>query len=138
MSEQTVGNKQRVAELFERWSHGDRAAFFDAVSEDVRWTVVGSCPGGGTYASKAEFLERSARPVHDRLMRSALPEVQGVYGDGERVFVLWTGSTTTKDGRPYNNSYCWVLRMRQERIVEIVSYLDSAAVIKLCAGPSQD
>jgi ketosteroid isomerase-like protein len=50
--------KDFVTRLFERWEGGDMTSFFDAVSDDVRWTVTGHTPFSGTYTSKAEYFEK--------------------------------------------------------------------------------
>lgn len=124
--------KKLITERFAAWARGDSAPFFDLVADDVRWTVVGTCPGAGTYLSKEEFFSRSVRPVHERLEKSALPEVEDVYADGDTVVVLWKGRTTSKTGKPYDNSYCWVIRLRNGAVVEVRSYLDTLMVAELC------
>ena len=37
--------------------------------------------------------------------------------DGDTVIVLWDGVATARDGKVYENSYAWFLRMREGEIV---------------------
>jgi hypothetical protein len=48
---------ERVRELFKGLENGDGAAFFERVSEDVDWTVMGDHPPAGHYRSKNAFIE---------------------------------------------------------------------------------
>jgi uncharacterized protein len=36
------------------------------------------------------------------------------------------GAAETKDGQPYNNSYCHVFRFRGAKIAEVTEYFDTA------------
>jgi hypothetical protein len=135
MTEQEARATERhravIAAAFRRWSEGDSAPLFELIDENVSWTLAGSCPGGGTFQGKQQFLSRSARPLHGRLSRSPVPIVNRVIADGDIVAVQWHGSGETHSGKPYNNQYCWVLRFAGERIVEITSYLDTLAVARI-------
>ncbi|MDE0006465.1 MAG: nitroreductase family protein [Rhodospirillaceae bacterium] len=126
-----MDNKALIEARFEAWAHGDRAALFDAIADDVRWTVVGTCPGGGTYESKAQFLADGSGPVHALLESPLRPEVDEVLADGEVVVVRWHGVAQTRSGGRYRNTYCWVMRLDGGVIVEVTSYFDSAAVARL-------
>jgi ketosteroid isomerase-like protein len=134
MNDRTDGTdavRRFATRAFADWSNGNRATLFDAISPDVRWTVSGTCPGGGTYYTKDDFAARSSGPVQAKLVAPMKPIVDHVHADGDTAFVRWHGETRTKDGQPYRNAYCWVLRFERGTIVEITSYLDSLAVAKL-------
>jgi len=128
---ETETNRRLITERFAAWSKGDRAPLFDSIADDVRWTVAGSCQGGGTYYSKQDFMTRSSGPVQARLQSPALPHVTDIRADGDTVFVRWNGETKSKAGPPYVQTYCWVMRLRGGEVVEITSYLDTLAVAKL-------
>jgi uncharacterized protein len=53
-----------------------------------------------------------------------------IVADRDYVVVEARGEMTTKDGRPYNNEYCLVYRLKDGKIVEIREYQDST----LCEG----
>ena len=87
--------KDFVTRLFERWEHGDMQGFFDAVSDDVRWTAIGHTPISGVYTSKAEYLEKCYRPLMARLNGPARCEVRRIISEGDTVVVQWRGETPT-------------------------------------------
>jgi ketosteroid isomerase-like protein len=52
---------------------------------------------------------------------------QGLYADGDMVIVYFDASATVRDGKPYNNTYTWYLRLDGGKIVEVVAFFDSIA-----------
>jgi hypothetical protein len=51
------------------------------------------------------------------------------------VVVECRGRVTTKSGRPYNNSYCWVCRLADGEIRELTEYMDTELVAKTLEPP---
>ena len=45
--------------------------------------------------------------------------------EGDVVVVQLRGKAETKDGRPYNNTYCHVFRMRNGKIGDVTEYFDT-------------
>jgi len=45
--------------------------------------------------------------------------------EGDYVVVQVRGEAETKDGRPYNNSYCHVFKVRDGKIREVTEYFDT-------------
>ena len=123
--------KDFVTRLFERWEHGDMKNFFDAVSDDVRWTVSGHTPLSGVYTSKAEYFEKCYRPLMSRLNGTTRCQVRRIMAEGDTVVVQWRGETPTHSGQPYAQEYCWVIRVDGEMITEVHGYFDTAAVLEL-------
>ena len=50
-----------------------------------------------------------------------VPEVRGLYADGDWVIALFDASATALDGHPYRNTYTWYLRLVDGAIVEAVA-----------------
>ena len=48
-------HEQTVRSIFAGLEHGDGDAFFEHVAEDVDWTVMGTHPLAGRYASRSAF-----------------------------------------------------------------------------------
>jgi uncharacterized protein len=45
---------------------------------------------------------------------------------GDTVVLQWEGTSMGVNGRPYNQSYCWVMRLADGQVVDVVAYLDTA------------
>ena len=54
--------------------------------------------------------------------------IDDIIAEGDRVVVRGRGEFRTKAGKDYNNSYCFVLRLEEGRLVELREYLDTALV----------
>jgi uncharacterized protein len=48
--------------------------------------------------------------------------------DGDFVAMQAHGKATSKNGKPYNNTYCHVFRIVNGKIVEVTEYLDTELV----------
>jgi hypothetical protein len=121
-------NQTLIAEAFAAWEHGDYQPFFKVVADDVRWTVIGSTPISGTFEGKQAFLDGAVVPLHDRLAGPIKATVLNLFGDGDHVILQWKGESTGKSGRPYHQTYCWVMRLSGGLIVEVTAYLDTGLV----------
>lgn len=124
-------NKKVLQEVFAAWARGDGAAFFKVLAEDVRWTVIGSCPVSRTYTSRQAFLDGAVKPLSEKLAGPIRTTVRNILAEGDTVVVQWDGNATTKSGKPYNNRYCWVMRLENGEVKEGTAYIDTELVSEL-------
>jgi ketosteroid isomerase-like protein len=118
-------NKRRVREAFRPWEEGDSGPFFNLIAEDVRWTVIGSTPVSGVYGSKQALVEAAFGPLLERIDGTLSTRFVDLAAEGDKVFLRFESSAVTKTGLPYHQVYCFAMMMREQRIVEIVAYLDT-------------
>ena len=52
-------------------------------------------------------------------------EIRSVIADGDTVVVVWDGRGIANDGRPYENSYAWIMRLADGRVVDGTAFFDS-------------
>ncbi|MGB8935833.1 MAG: nuclear transport factor 2 family protein [Candidatus Nitrosopolaris sp.] len=117
-----------VTKLFENLSTGKTSVFFDSVIDDVHWTVMGTHPLAGVYNSKADFLKHTFERLSKVLKGGALLKVDHTFVSGDIAVVEMTSISTTLNGKPWPNTYCWVTRFVDGLIVEVRAYLDSVLV----------
>src|SRR5580765_360568 len=108
-------NKQLIQDAFDAWAKGE-GDFFRLLSDDARWTITGTSALAGTYTSRSQFLE-AIRPIGVRLSEPIKPTVKSIVAEDDVVVVLWQGHATALDGRPYDNTYSWHMRVRDGSIV---------------------
>ncbi len=53
--------------------------------------------------------------------------------DGDTVAVVWDGRGVANDGQPYENSYAWIMRMRDGEVVDGTAFYDSISFNALWA-----
>ena len=127
----TAENKKLIQDTFAAWADGDGMAFFNALAEDVQWTVIGTSPVSRTYTSRQAFVDGAAKPLTAKLAGPIQPTVVNIIAEGDNVVLQWEGKATTKAGKPYNNSYCWVMRIADGEVREGTAYIDTELVADL-------
>ncbi|MPY95209.1 MAG: nuclear transport factor 2 family protein [Acidimicrobiia bacterium] len=126
-------NRQLITEAFAAWAEGDSRPFFALVHDDVTWTVIGSTTISGTFEGKRAFLDGAIAPMGKALATPLRAEVLGVLADGDEVAVRWVGRSSSRTGRPYVQTYCWVMRLAAGRVVEVTAYLDTELLTAVLA-----
>ncbi|MDR3680615.1 MAG: nuclear transport factor 2 family protein [Flavipsychrobacter sp.] len=120
----TMKNNKAIVEAgFNKWANGT-GSVFDLLVDNIQWTIAGSTLLSKTYTSKKQFIEEVINPLNDRLAKRIVPTVTGIYADDDMVTVLWSGNATATDGKPYNTTYCWNMRMKEGKIVQVIAFLD--------------
>jgi ketosteroid isomerase-like protein len=122
-----------IRKIFAGLEHGDGAAFFTHVADDVDWTVMGTHPLAGHYHSKADFIAATFDKLGKVLSNGAQLHVENVFVEGDVGIVELHSLATAKNGFRFYNRYCWVCYFSNERIVRVRAYLDSAMVSRLFA-----
>ncbi len=122
-----------VKQLFDNLSKGNSDAFFSQVSDNVTWVVMGTHPLAGTYHSKNDFLDHTFRRLNKILKEGVVLEVKNIYIDKNTAIVEMLSLSTAINGKPFNNTYCWVVKFEEDKIVEVHAYVDSSLVEKVIA-----
>jgi uncharacterized protein len=122
-----------VRKIFTGLEQGDGAAFFAHVADDVDWTVMGTHPLAGHYKSKAEFTAATFAKLGKVLPQGAQLHVDGLFIDGDVAIVELHSKATARNGMRFDNHYCWVCYFKDNRIIRVRAYLDSAMVARLFA-----
>ena len=119
-------NRQAVKTAFDNWRRG-AGTVFDLLASDAKWTIVGRSAVSGTYHSRRDFIDQVIIPFNARLATPLVPTVQGIYADGDMVIVLWDGAAMARDGKSYENTYSWYLKMRDGKIIRATALYDPIA-----------
>ena len=121
-------NKQLLQRIFADLESGEPGPFIGVLADDVRWTIVGSTDWSRTYDGKNAVLGELLGPLRDRLTGMIKVTVARILADEDCVVVEARGEATTKNGRPYNNTYCWIFRLDGGKVHEITEHLDTELV----------
>ena len=124
-------NKKLIQDTFNEWSRGDGQAFFNLLADDVTWTVIGSTAVSRTYKSKQEFLEGAVRPLGEKLRGAIQPSLLDILAEGHKLALQWEGHAVGKNGTPYEQTYCWVMRIENGKVREGTAYLDTELIRQL-------
>ena len=117
-------NKQIVQAAFDRWAAGT-GNLFDDLAPDAKWTIVGTTPASKTYNSKQEFTDEVIVPFNARLSKPLVPKLRGLYADSDMVVAFFDGAGMALDGKPYEQTYTWYLKMKDGKIIDVVAFFDT-------------
>jgi ketosteroid isomerase-like protein len=119
-------NKRIIAGVFDGLSRADGRAFFDAMAEDIVWIIEGQSRYSRRYEGKAAIQNELAPALFANFANDYRNTADAIIAEDDRVVVLARGEVKTVRGEDYNNSYCFVLTMRDGKIVELREYMDTA------------
>ncbi len=127
--------KQYVEELFKNLENGHQDKFFEQVAPDVLWHVMGTHPLAGIYHGRQEFIDHTFARLHKMLKGGPVLKVNNVFliADEPMAVIEMTQVSSSIKGTPFNNTYCWLVKFKDNVIVEVRAYLDSALVQHLAA-----
>ncbi len=118
-------NKQIAQAFYDAANRGDMEDCVGRLASDVTWTNIGSTKYSGTYVGKNDLVTRLLEPVFGQLKAGIVSTIDNMIAEGDVVVVQLRGKAETKDGRPYNNTYCHVFRMRNGKIGDVTEYFDT-------------
>jgi uncharacterized protein len=120
-------NRSAVRDAFEAWQAGT-GPITDLFADDMVWRIEGHSLASREYADKRAFVDEVLAPFGARFaagepFRPA--RIRSIHADGDTVIVVWDGRGVANDGRPYENSYAWVMRMRDGKVIDGTAFYDS-------------
>lgn len=131
----TENNRARISAVWAAMAEGNGAPFAEAMAEDFTWRMTGSSAWGGTYAGKIDVRGRLLKALFEQFATPYRSTPSRILADGDFVIVECRGEVTTKRGAPYNNTYCFIIRMREGQMAELTEYLDGALVDRVLEPP---
>lgn len=114
-----------VREAFSNWAAGT-GSIMDLMPADGVVVIPGTAPHCGIF-SKSQFMTEMATPFMARFSKPPAPRPRKIWADGSDVAVLADAEGTMQDGRPYANSYVFILEFQGGRLMKATEFLDMAA-----------
>jgi uncharacterized protein len=130
-------NRRLVREVFDKLAAGNTAAMSDAMADECRWVFPGDWSWSGVWEPKRVVLDALLRPLMAQFEGGYRSEAELILADGDRVVVQARGSAVTKRGERYDQTYCYVFRVRDGRLTEVVEHCDTALVERVLDPPAE-
>lgn len=128
-------NKELMQRIFDGLATGDPQLFGASLAEDLRWTILGTTPWSKTYRGKLTVLDELLKPLVAQFVGPYSNTAQRFIAEGDYVVVECRGKATTKAGKPYNNTYCWVCRVEDGKLTEVTEYMDTQLTVTVLEAP---
>jgi ketosteroid isomerase-like protein len=135
MTTTTERNRATITAIMEAVSRGETRPFGDAMAEDFTWRMTGTTAWSGTYVGKADVQQRMLKTLRQQWATQYKSTPSRILADGDYVVVETRGEVVTKAGKPYNNTYCLVIRMRDDKMVDLTEYFDTELVTAALEPP---
>jgi ketosteroid isomerase-like protein len=129
-------NKQLVQDIFGQLAQGNSAPFVESMADDLCWTVMGKTKWSRTFTGKQTVLKELLAPLRAQIVDRIRTVPQNFIAEGDHVVVEARGNNTTKSGLPYNNAYCFVIRVAEGKVREIREYMDTELVTSVLSDPA--
>jgi hypothetical protein len=121
-------NKKVIEKMFAELSRGNAEGYLAGLADDVRFTIIGTTKYSGTYDGKKDVVERLFGRLNAELQSGIAVAPENLVAEGDYVVMQARGRSTTKTGKPYDNTYCLVFRMGDGKVKQITEYLDTELV----------
>lgn len=126
-------NEQIVHDFFATLSTGDLEKIRASLHPDASWTpMVKNVPGAGEYKSRDVIVDEFLAPVRG-IFEDGDPKsfVNTIFAKGNLVCAETNGRGKLRNGNEYNNLYCWVIEVRDDKVCAIREYMDSHYVMSV-------
>ncbi|WET82488.1 nuclear transport factor 2 family protein [Amycolatopsis sp. QT-25] len=133
----TENNRKLLATVFDQLAAGNARALTDVMADECRWIFPGDWSWGGVWEPKTEVVHKLLRPLMAQFSDDYRSEADMILAAEDRVVVQARGHATTKHGDTYEQTYCFIFRLADDRIIEVVEYCNSALVEKVLELPTR-
>ena len=124
-----IDNKQLMRAIFSELSKGNGKPFVEALADDIQWTWMGTVNWSKTFNGKESVINELLGPGTSMLTAPFFKYFAHRFiAEGDYVVVESRGQNTLRDGRSYNNKYCWVCRFAEGKLQELHEYMDTELV----------
>ena len=131
MSETPKNNKEIATEFFNSLSSGTEDYLDFYTDGSTIWTA-GDNAIGGTRTKKeiVEFAQGILAAFPDGITFN----ITGMTAEDDRVAVEVSGESIHASGQPYNNTYHFLLVIRDGKIIQLKEYMDTQLAAKILLG----
>jgi uncharacterized protein len=127
--------RRQLEYIFAETSRGNGQPFLDALAEDAQWTIIGSTGWSKTYRGKSQILSDLIAPLCRVLAAPRKSHALHMIAEGNMVAVQGQGENLTRNGRKYENTYCWIFAFREGQVSAVTEYADTELMRSVLGEP---
>jgi uncharacterized protein len=128
-------NKEIVDGTFAELAKANGKPFLDLLGEDIRWQIIGTTDWSGTWEGKETVRRDLLDPLFAQFATPYRNRAIRLVAEDDYVVIECRGDVTTKEGRPYRNTYCYVCRLDDGKVRELTEYCDTELLTKALTPP---
>lgn len=123
-------NAKLITHVFDEVAKGNGQPFWEIVADNAVWRTIGTNSWGGSFTGKDSIVNDLFRPLGRKLASRATIPTRIIDG-GDVIVVQARGKNTTHTGVAYDNDYCFVITMKDGKIVTYEEYCDTELVTQV-------
>ena len=131
MSDLKDNNKKLVEDFFRILSSGSQDYLDFYTEESIIWTAGENAIGGSR--SKSEVVG-FAKSILDSFPDGISFNVVNLIAENDCVAAEVEGTAVHVSGKPYNNKYHFLLKIKDNKILELKEYMDTQLAAKVLLG----
>ena len=131
MSDLEDNNKKLVEDFFRILSSGSQDYLSFYTEESIIWTAGENAIGGSR--SKSEVVG-FAKSILDSFPDGISFNVVNLIAENDYVAAEVEGTAMHVSGKPYNNKYHFLLKIKDNKILELKEYMDTQLAAKVLLG----
>lgn len=129
----TAQNKELARRFVDAISKGDIDTIHRSFADDGTVWTLGTMPISGTYTK--DQVSTASRRVLELFPKGLKMTIKGITAEDDRVAIEAVSHGIHSSGREYSNTYHFLMRARDGKIVEWREYMDTMhANDVLCGG----
>lgn len=128
-------NKRLVQSAMDELAEGNGQPFVDLLTEDVRWTIIGTTAWSGSWDGKESVRAELLDPLFAQFATRYRSEAIRLIAEADYVVIECRGDATTNAWKRYENTYCYVCRMAGGMVRELTEYCDTELLASALAPP---
>ena len=129
-------NKQLMQAIFAELAQGNGQPFVDAMADNFCWILPGQTAWSRRYEGKQVVREQLFKPLFAQFAGTYTNRATRFVAEDDMVVVECRGEVLTKTGKPYNNTYCYVCRFADGKLLELVEYMDTQMMDATLEAPA--
>lgn len=130
-------NEQVILDFFDAFAHSDRERIRKLLHPDAVWEQMSrSMPGAADYRGQEAIVDNLLNKIFGAFDTPPGTRVvlNTLLSKGDLVVAETESREFSRDGRAYNNLYCWVFKVRDGRVAVVREYFDSNYVIQFMSA----
>jgi ketosteroid isomerase-like protein len=131
----TAQNKKLVQDIFDQMARGNTRAMRDAMTDEFTWIFPGNWSWAGTWEPKEVVVKDMLTPLMSQFQGDYRSRADFIIAEGDRVVVQARGHATTKNGDAYDQTYCFIFRVADGKLTEVIEHCDTALVDRVLTRP---
>ena len=131
MSDLKDNNKKLVEDFFRILSSGSQDYLSFYTEESIIWTAGENAIGGSRSKSEVAGFAKS---ILDSFPDGISFNVVNLIAENDYVAAEVEGTAMHVSGKPYNNKYHFLLKIKDNKILELKEYMDTQLAAKVLLG----